>query len=81
MGMSLPIKAAPERKYRLDEIAREYGLHVETVRSLFFDEPGVIKIGHPTLNNTHRHYRLRIPESVVRRVFAARTVRNKQNAA
>ena len=79
--MPLPSKAPAERKYRPDEIAREYCLHVETVRRMFFDEPGVIKIGHPTLNNKHRHYRLRIPESVVRRVFAARTAGNKEQAA
>jgi hypothetical protein len=79
--MSLPIKASPERIYRPDEIAHEYGLHVETVRRLFFYEPGVIRVGHPTLNNKHRHYKLRVPESVVKRVFAARTVGNRETAA
>jgi hypothetical protein len=41
---------------------------------LFFHEPGVIRIGHPTLQYKRQHYTLRIPESVVRRVFGTLTV-------
>jgi hypothetical protein len=70
----MAIEGPTERKYRPQEIAAEYRLHVKTVRTLFLDEPGVIRIGHPTLRHKRQHYTLRIPESIVRRVFGALTV-------
>jgi len=38
----------------------------------------VIRIGHPTLQYKRQHYTLRIPESVVRRVFGRLTVKEKR---
>jgi hypothetical protein len=67
-----------ERKYTPQELAKEYGLHVMTIRRLFFHEPGVIRIGHPTLQYKRQHYTLRIPASVVRRVFGELAVKEKQ---
>jgi hypothetical protein len=64
-----------ERKFTPQEIATEYGLHVKTVRALFVDQPGVIRIGHPTLRHKRQHYTLRIPASVVRRVFGELTIK------
>jgi hypothetical protein len=75
LAPSMAIKTARERKYKPQEIADEYGLHVKTVRDLFLNKPGVIRIGHPAREDKRRHFTLRIPESVVRRVFGALTVK------
>lgn len=65
-----------DRKFNTpQEIANEYGLHVKTVRKLFIDEPGVIRIGHPTLRHRRQHFTLRVPQTVKERVFGALTVK------
>jgi hypothetical protein len=79
----MSIKAATEpiereRKYTPQEIAAEYGLHVKTVRTLFLNAPGVIRVGHPTLQYKRQHYTLRIPANVVQRVFGELTVKEKE---
>lgn len=57
-----------ERHYAVAEIAEMWNLSVDKVRDLFAHEPGVLVIGEQ-----HRHKRryttLRIPQSVVERVY------------
>jgi hypothetical protein len=69
------LDALDDEKLTPEEIAREYKQHVSTVRKRFFDEPGVIRIGHPTLRNKRQYFTLRIPRSVVNRVYGRMTVR------
>jgi hypothetical protein len=54
-----------ERHYRIGELAKLWGISRETVRQLFMNEPGVIKIklGHKKKNTV-----LSIPQSVAERV-------------
>jgi hypothetical protein len=57
--------AAFEPHYRIDALAKMWGLSRETVRLLIKDEPGVIKIrmGRKKANAAYS-----VPESVVRRI-------------
>ena len=66
---------AVERHYSVTEIAELWNMSDDTVRNIFFDEPGVIKIGRASglmggrSKKVKRHYfTLRIPESVLVRV-------------
>jgi hypothetical protein len=69
--------AAPhlEAHYTVQEIAEQWRVHPDTVRNIFFEEPGVLKIGQASRlmggrqKKLKRHYFiLRIPESVLARV-------------
>lgn len=61
-----------ERKYTPRELAATHHLHESPIRRIFHDQPGVIRIG--AAGSARSHLRLRIPESVARRVFAEMTV-------
>jgi hypothetical protein len=70
-----PAAPALESHYSVAQIAERWNLHSDTVRNLFFDEPGVLKIGEASrllggrAKKLKRHYFvLRIPESVLMRV-------------
>lgn len=56
-----------ERHYKPEEIAEQWQISVETVRRLFNNEPGVLKIGEQK-RNRRAYFTLRIPESVLDRV-------------
>lgn len=63
-----------ERHYTTHEIAELWMLHERTVRRIFQDEPGVLKIGKYGRRDGKRDYvTLRIPDSVVRRIYQQRT--------
>jgi hypothetical protein len=69
-----------EQHYSIPQIARQWSLSPNTVRRIFFNEPGVLRIGQPSRllggqkKKYKRHYfTLRIPESVLLRVQARRT--------
>ena len=62
-----------EKHYTIDEIAAQWHLGYNTVKRMFADEPGVLKIGEPTRLMGGRKYKrryltMRIPESVLLRV-------------
>ena len=57
-----------ERHYTPTEVAKQWGVSVQTVRSIFDSEPGVLKIGSNGTRNRRRYKTLRIPESVVVKV-------------
>lgn len=63
-----------EPKLSPQEIAKKYGLHASKVRRIFVDEPGVIRIGHSATRQKKQYFTLRIPLSVVLRVFDRMTV-------
>jgi len=67
---------ATERHFTVKELAEVWHLNASTVRKIFIDEPGVLKIGHDGIRAKKRqHVTLRIPESVMLRVYAARISR------
>ena len=65
---------ASESIFTAEEIATKHKLHPATIRKLFLDEPGVIRLGHPARGRRRQYYTLRIPASVVQRVFQKMTV-------
>lgn len=67
---------AVERHYTVKELGTLWKLSSNTVTRLFRDEPGVLKIGRDHPPRGRRNYTtLRIPESVVQRVYRQLTVR------
>jgi AraC-like DNA-binding protein len=62
-----------ERHYTLAQIADAWHVSESTVHRYFINEPGVLKLGHPTRvagRKYQRHYfSLRIPHSVFMRVL------------
>jgi hypothetical protein len=63
-----------EPHFTATEIAAAKKLHPATVRKLFLDEPGVMRLGHAGTGRRRQHYTLRIPASVAERVFRRMTV-------
>ena len=57
-----------ERHYAPAELAKVWGVDVETIRNLFRSEPGVLKIGEQSPRHKRPYLTLRIPESVAVRV-------------
>lgn len=65
---------ALERHYAPQELAELWGLDASTVRRIFQDEPGVLKIGRTGRRDGKRGYlTLRIPQSVVELVHGQRS--------
>jgi hypothetical protein len=62
--------SAFENHYTVQEVAEKWHLSEKAVRSLFRDEPGVIKIEAPETRFKRGYCTLRVPESVVQRVHA-----------
>lgn len=58
-----------EPVYTAQELAEAWKLSVDTIRSLFLNEPGVIVISAPRKRGTRIYRTVRVPESVVRRVW------------
>ena len=66
--------AAFERHFTAQELAELWTLDTSTIRRLFQDEPGVLKIGKANRRDGRRDYMtLRIPESVACRVHWERS--------
>jgi len=59
--------ALPEPVFTTAEVAAEMKVHAETVRRIFSDEPGVLKIS--SKNGRGRRVTLRIPQHVLQRVL------------
>lgn len=59
---------ALEPHYEPTAVAKLWGLSVDTVRTLFENEPGVIKYGHEGTRLKRQYWSIRIPESVMVRV-------------
>jgi hypothetical protein len=65
-----------EVHHSLKTIAAEWGVDEETVRNVFINEPGIPDLGTSNGRGGKRQYRiLRIPESVLQRVYKERTKR------
>jgi len=57
-----------EKHYAPDELAELWGVSTETIRSIFRDEPGVLKIGSTGSRHRRGYITLRIPQEVAERV-------------
>jgi hypothetical protein len=64
----------PDEFLTCTEVALSKKLHPATIRKMFLDEPGVIRLGHSGRRDRRQYYTLRIPSSVVQRVFGRMTV-------
>ncbi len=59
-----------EHHYTVQEVGELWHLSEDVVRKMFEDEPGVFLIGNADSTRRRRRYvTLRIPESVLRRVY------------
>jgi hypothetical protein len=68
--------AATEQHYSVQQVAEMWSVGEATVRRIFEDQPGFLKISMPQLvrNRKHRpHVLLRIPASVLARVHEDRS--------
>jgi len=57
-----------EPHYKVNQIAQMWGFSRETIRRLFKDEPGVVRIGRPETRFRRGYESLSVPESVMRSV-------------
>jgi hypothetical protein len=57
-----------EKHFSPAELAKAWGVSVETIRTIFRVEPGVLKIGTNATRHRRGYMTLRIPESVAQRV-------------
>lgn len=57
-----------EKHYEPSELAELWGVSAETIRCIFREEPGVLKIGKTGAKYKRGYITLRIPESVAERV-------------
>jgi len=57
-----------EKHFTPAELAGAWNLSMDTIRNLFRDEPGVLKIGKMSSRYKRGYITLRIPEKVVERV-------------
>jgi hypothetical protein len=60
--------SATQRHYSVIEISKLWKLCPDSVRALFRDVPGVIRINRPKTRKKRAYLSLRIPESVMQRV-------------
>ncbi len=62
--------SALEKHYSVQEISDKWKLSPDTIRKLFHDEQGVVRIGRPESRFKRQYFILRVPESVLLRVHA-----------
>jgi hypothetical protein len=61
--------AVGQHHYSADQVAKMWNLSPDTVRRLFHGEDGVLKIVRPGNRSKRTYVTLRIPESVLNRVY------------
>ena len=59
-----------EKHYEPNELAELWGVSAETIRNVFRNEPGVLRISSPNgkLSKKRKYVLMRVPESVAERV-------------
>jgi hypothetical protein len=60
--------SAIEKHYSVIEISKLWRLCPDSVRAIFLDVPGVIRINRPKTRKKRKYVSVRIPESVMQRV-------------
>jgi AraC-like DNA-binding protein len=61
--------SAFEKHYSVAEISERWGYSEDTIRRLFRDEPGVLKVGSPETRYKRKRWQLSIPESILVKVY------------
>ncbi len=72
------MSVAIEKHYTVSEVAEMWQLHTDTVRELFRGVDGVLVLGSSERRHKRGYQVLRIPESVLLKVHAARSKRGRQ---
>lgn len=67
-GIEVSSLLKEERHFTPQELADIWKVSVQTIREIFQNEDGVLKIGRDGTRTRRRYKTLRIPESVVQRV-------------
>jgi len=67
-----------EPVFTCHELAEAWKLSVDTIRNMFLEEPDVVIIATPRKRGTRIYRTLRIPESVVRRVWTRLQTKSKR---
>ena len=62
--------AALEKHFTISEVASLWQLSEDTIRKIFRDQPGVLKIGSAEKRRKRGYIVLRIPETVLQKVHA-----------
>lgn len=62
--------SALEKHYTAKEIAKLWSLSEDTIRNLFRDVPGVLRISRPARRGRRGYVSIRIPESIVEKRHA-----------
>lgn len=62
--------AALEKHFTITEVSKLWQLSEDTIRKIFRDEPGVLKIGSAEKRFKRGYVVLRIPETVLQKVHA-----------
>jgi hypothetical protein len=57
-----------EKHFTPQALAEAWGVSTETIRQIFREEPGVLKIGKPGTRSKRGYFTLRIPQEVAERV-------------
>ena len=74
-----------EQHFTVQQLAEAWGLSDTFIRQTFENEPGVMKVGRPTMRLGRKlkraYFTLRIPESVAAKVHRRLTADNKARAA
>jgi hypothetical protein len=60
--------AANERHYLVGEVANLWKFSPDTIRAIFRERPGVVKLGTAARRDKRGYVSLRIPESVLQQV-------------
>lgn len=72
--MSQPVET--EQHFTISEIAELWHLSRATVRSVFADVPGVLRIVRPEQRKKRKYESIRIPARIVRSVHQQLTMKN-----
>jgi hypothetical protein len=63
-----PALSANDKHFKPEELAEAWGVSTETIRNIFREEPGVLKIGKSGTRSKRGYFTLRIPVEVAERV-------------
>ena len=58
-----------EQHFKPKQLAQLWGFSVDTIRTWFESEPGILTENRPETMHKRRYMSMRIPESVARRVY------------
>jgi hypothetical protein len=75
VGRTYTNSFAKEKHWTPIEVAQQWGVSSDLIRSLFRDEPGVLKFDRPGTRAKRSYATLRIPDSVLVRVHTRMTSR------